>query len=304
MKFLSHKISLFALVLLVSACGQSYDEQRRLSRAERQRLFREDSLALKIAVMPTLDCLPLYLMKDHQLYDTARLDLRLKFFTAQMDCDTALLNKRVEGSISDLVRTERMKKRGLQLDYLTATNAYWQLYSNRKSRLKRLNQLGDKMIAMTRFSATDYLTNRTLDTVKTQARVYRVQFNNVFIRLNMLLNNEIDALWLTEPQATKARILENPMLRDSRDFKISFGVLALRHAGVSDNRRKLQLREFVKAYNKACDSINENGTVHYADLLRKYCKADERTISALPKLRFHHVAKPRAKDIQIASNFQ
>jgi len=120
----------------------------------------------------------------------------------------------------------------------------------------------------------------------------------------MLLNNEIDALWLTEPQATKARILENPMLSDSRDFKISLGVLALRHAGVSGNRRKLQLREFVKAYNKACDSINENGIVHYANLLQKYCKADERTISALPKLKFHHVAKPRAKDIQIASNFQ
>ena len=88
-----------------------------------------------------------------------------------MDCDTALLNRRVEGSISDLVRTERMKKRGLQLDYLTATNAYWQLYSNRKARLKHLNQLGDKMIAMTRFSATDYLTDLTLDTVKTRARV-------------------------------------------------------------------------------------------------------------------------------------
>ena len=97
MRFPNYKVLLFALFLLVVACGRSYEEQRRMSRAERYRLFREDSLALKIAVMPTLDCLPLYLMKDHQLYDTAQLDLRLKFFTAQMDCDTALLNRRVEG---------------------------------------------------------------------------------------------------------------------------------------------------------------------------------------------------------------
>lgn len=304
MRFPNYKVLLFALFLLVVACGRSYEEQRRMSRAERYRLFREDSLALKIAVMPTLDCLPLYLMKDHQLYDTAQLDLRLKFFTAQMDCDTALLNRRVEGSISDLVRTERMKKRGLQLDYLTATNAYWQLYSNRKARLKHLNQLGDKMIAMTRFSATDYLTDLTLDTVKTRARVYRVQFNNVFIRLDMLLNNEIDALWLTEPQATKARILDNPMLRDSRDFRLSLGVLALRHAGVADKRRKMQLNAFVKAYNAACDSINQNGLQHYADLLRKYCKADDKTITALPKLRFQHITAPKSSDIRAAKSFE
>ena len=237
-------------------------------------------------------------------YDTAQLDLRLKFFTAQMDCDTALLNRRVEGSISDLVRTECMKKRGLQLDYLTATNAYWQLYSNRKARLKHLNQLGDKMIAMTRFSATDYLTDLTLDTVKTRARVYRVQFNNVFIRLDMLLNNEIDALWLTEPQATKARILDNPMLRDSRDFRLSLGVLVLRHAGVADKRRKMQLNAFVKAYNAACDSINQNGLQHYADLLRKYCKADDKTITALPKLRFQHITAPKPSDIRAAKSFE
>lgn len=304
MRFPNYKVLLFALFLLVVACGRSYEEQRRMSRAERYRLFREDSLALKIAVMPTLDCLPLYLMKDHQLYDTAQLDLRLKFFTAQMDCDTALLNRRVEGSISDLVRTERMKKRGLQLDYLTATNAYWQLYSNRKARLKHLNQLGDKMIAMTRFSATDYLTDLTLDTVKTRARVYRVQFNNVFIRLDMLLNNEIDALWLTEPQATKARILDNPMLRDSRDFRLSLGVLALRHAGVADKRRKMQLNAFVKAYNTACDSINQNGLQHYADLLRKYCKADDKTITALPKLHFQHITAPKPSDIRAAKSFE
>ena len=42
MRFLNYKIVLFAFLLLVTACGQSYDEQQRLSRAERYRLFRED----------------------------------------------------------------------------------------------------------------------------------------------------------------------------------------------------------------------------------------------------------------------
>ena len=55
MRFLNYKIVLFAFLLLVTACGKSNDEQKRLSRAERYRLFSEDSLALKIAAMPPLD---------------------------------------------------------------------------------------------------------------------------------------------------------------------------------------------------------------------------------------------------------
>ena len=73
------------LLMLVS-CGQSYEETKRLTRAQRLKLAREDSAALKIAVMPTLDCLPLYIAKDHQLFDTV-VDIRLKRFTAQMDCE-------------------------------------------------------------------------------------------------------------------------------------------------------------------------------------------------------------------------
>ena len=158
------------------------------------------------------------------------------------------------------------------------------------------------MVAMTRFSATDYLTNRTLDTVKTRAQVFRVQFNNVLIRLDMLLNNEIDALWLPEPQATKARILGNPMLRDSRDFKVALGVLALRTAGVSVARRKAQLAAFVKGYNRACDSLNQRGLQAYADVIARRCKADKATLQALPKLHYSHIAPPRQQDIAVAAH--
>ena len=55
----------------------------------------------------------------------------------------------------------------------------------------------------------------------------------------------------------------------------------------------------MKAYNAACDSINVNGMGHYPDVLRKYYKVDDRTISALPKLKFNHIEKPRLQDIDL-----
>ena len=291
------------IVVLVASCGSSYEEQKKMSRAERARLQREDSLALKVAVMPTFDCLPVFLAKEHVMYDTARVDLRLKYFTAQMDCDTAVAGGSVEGFVSDLVRTERMKREGTPLEYVSSTNAYWQLFTNRKARVKHAGQLGDKMVAMTRYSATEYLTDCALEGVKTSSIVFRIQVNDVNIRLAMLLNNEMDAMWLTEPQATAARVAGNQSICDSRDFKHSLGVVAFRSDAMKDARREAQVRAFCDAYNAACDSLNQRGMGHYADVLKKYYRLDAKTVAALPKMKFGRIEKPRQADVDAAEKY-
>ena len=68
-------------VLMLIGCGQSYEETKRLSRQQRLQLAREDSAALKIAVMPTLDCLPVFVAKECHLFDSV-VDIRLKRFAA------------------------------------------------------------------------------------------------------------------------------------------------------------------------------------------------------------------------------
>ena len=303
MKIRKSYILLLLSVSLLMACGNSYEEQKRISRAEQRRLAKEDSLALKVAVMPTLDCLPVYIMKDYQLYDTAKLDLRLRAFASQMDCDTAIMRNRVEGTVSDLVRANKMMKKGIALRYFSATNSYWQLIANRTARIKQLNQLGDKMVAMTRFSATDYLTDRALDTVKTKARVFRIQINSVNIRLHMLLNNEMDAMWLTEPQATRARLMGHNIIADSRNMNAQLGVFVFRESSIRDARRQQQLKAFTEGYNAACDSINKNGVQAYSELIKKYMKADEKTVKALPKMDFKHVNSPLQSDINKVKDF-
>ena len=70
-----------AAVAFMSACGNSYQESKRLSRLERQRLAKEDSAALKIAVMPTLDCLPLYVAREYKWFCDGKTDIRLKYFS-------------------------------------------------------------------------------------------------------------------------------------------------------------------------------------------------------------------------------
>ncbi len=292
-------------LLLLAACGQSYEETKRINRQNRREAAQKDSAALKIAVMPTLDCLPLYVARHYELFDTLRGGVRLKFFMAQMDCDTALERGRVEGAITDLVRAKRIEKRGLQLRYSVATNAHWQLIANRNARIRQLKQLDDKMIAMTRYSVTDFLTDRVVDSVKLDRdRVFKVQINDVNVRLLMLQNNEMDALWFTEPQATAARLIKNNVVYDTRKEDICLGVLAFRDKEMQRQARSQQLQLFLKAYNQACDSINKYGVRHYSSLIVEQCKIKRQVADSLPaKLKYEHARGPREKDIALAEKW-
>lgn len=293
-----------AAVAFMSACGNSYQETKRLSRLERQRLTKEDSAALKIAVMPTLDCLPLYVAREYKWFCDGKTDIRLKYFTSQIDCDTAILNGRVEGAVSDLVRVARMNKSGAKVKPQIATAAYWQLFTNRNSRIRQLNQLDDKMVAMTRYSVTDMLADHVVDSAKLKSeRVFKVQINDVNVRLQMMLNNEMDAMFVTEPQATLARLAKHKVLLDTRKMNWHMGVIAFREKPMKDVDRKRQYDVFVKAYNQACDSINKNGIARYAHLMEKYCRTRSAVLDSIPKTKFPHAVGPREKDVLRAEKY-
>lgn len=298
-------VTTIIVVASLAACGggNSYEERRRMGKVERARLDSINRAAFKVAVLPTLDCLPLFVAREAGIFDTLGVSVRLRMFRAQMDCDTAVIGGSVEGTVTDLVRAERLQRQGISLRYPIATDAYWQLITNRLARIKELKQLSDKMIAITRNSATEALATMAIDSVKPKYDVYRVQINDLDVRLHMLLNNEMDAMLLPEPQATTARTMGHPVLMDSRDKQLRLGVFAFRSRELTQPRRCDQLNRFIKGYNMAVDSINKNGLQHYAALVGKYCNANEKTLKALPVLRFRHAAAPRERDILIARKY-
>ena len=297
----------FAIIglMLLLACGQSYEETKRQNRQQRREAMRKDSAALKVAVMPTLDCLPMYVAEYYQLFDTLNGGVRLKHFMAQIDCDTAMERNRVEGTVTDLVRALRMTKRGMPLRYVAATNTYWQLITNRHSRVHQLKQLDDKMIAMARFSVTDMLSDLIVDSLKLREdHVFRVQINDLSVRMQMLQNNEMDALFFPEPWATKARMGKNIVVFDTRKPDMQMGVIAFRDKEMRRPERHKQLELFVKAYNAACDSINKYGFRRYRDLIVKNCGVEAAVVDSLPKdIKYQHAIGPRQKDIERAQNW-
>lgn len=302
-KVIFNTLGFFILVILFS-CSDSAQERQLKMKKERELAIKEEKMALKIAVTPTLDCLPVFVAKEHKMFERQNVNVLLKEFNAQMDCDTALMGKSVEGMFSDLVHTEYLKKHdNIKLDYISSTNAHWQLLSNHRARIKSTRQMNDKMVGMTRFSATDYLTTKALPQ-NGKSQFFRIQINDMNVRLAMLLNNEIDAVWLQEPFATAARKKGHTVIADSRDYKNELGVVAFRSELKANKLRNSQINAFIKTYNMACDSINIHGIAGYADVIQKYCKVSIQTIKAIENQKYGHVSVPKKADVDIASTFK
>lgn len=291
---------LILAVLTFVSCGKSDKELQAERQAQKVAEREAYQKAYKIAVMPTMDCLPAYLLKDSLLYDTAKVDIRLCRFNAQMDCDTAMIGGSVQAAFSDLVRTERLKHRNkVLMHYLTDTNLNWQLIADKDSKLKQLSDLSDKIVAMTRFSGTDLLTDMAVKKAKPKYQVFRVQVNDVLVRLAMLQNHEIDAYWFSEPQITKALAADNNSLFNSEDAGVHLGVVAI----MDKVRRQDEEAAFAAAYDKAVEQINKNGVKYYSALIQKYMKVDESVVRALPDIKYTKIGPPRKADLLMARNF-
>lgn len=291
--------SVVVCLLALSACGPSDAELKQAQKQRKEAEQKAYNAAFKVGVMPTLDCLPLYLLCDSALYDTARADIRLVSFAAQMDCDTAMVGKSVDACVTDLVRAEQLHAKGVHLRWFAATNAYWNLYANKQEKIDSINKLSDCNIAMTRFSVTDFLTAEVLRRAKLKRPAFRVQINDILVREKMATEGELEAFWFTEPMATKMRLDGHKLLFTSQDLALHLGVIVLIDNPSKDYQRfQMQYEEFRKAYNRAIALINKNGMVYYSDLIIKYMGVDSKTVLNLPKLKFEIARGPRESDLK------
>ncbi|MCR4603025.1 MAG: ABC transporter substrate-binding protein [Prevotella sp.] len=265
--------------MAIGSCGDNSAEEAARARREQQ---IADSLALKVAVTPTLDCLPLFLAEEQGWFEQEGVSVQLYPYTAQMDEDTALLRHHVEGMTTDRERIRWIEEQGMDVDEVATTSLKWQLITNKTARIKQLKHLDDKMLAMTRRSATDMLARRVVDSAGLKPeRVFCVQINDILVRLGMIENGIMDAMFLPEPQATQARAGGHYMLLDTDSMGVHVGVVVFSKEAMADTMRQRQIEQFLHVYHSACDTIASRGLHAYRDLIVRCCGVREEIVDSL-----------------------
>ena len=257
------------VLLLLCACGKGEGTAENGGQASGQ--DAQDG-SLRIAVTPTLDCLPLYLAQQEGFFEREGLNVQLVPYQAQMDQDTAIERSRVHGMTTDTERMTWLQQHGTPLEQVATTTLSWQLITNKAARLTLISQLDDKMVAMTRHSATDMLAQQAIQNAGLEPeRVFRIQINDINVRLSMLQNGIMDAMFLPEPQATVARMDGHPVLMSTEETGQHLGVLVFRSDVMADTTQRQQVERLVQVYQQASDSIAARGLTHYRNLIATSC---------------------------------
>lgn len=260
------KISLIlfgiAIVMSVVSC-QTEEEIRRRTLAEKRAAFLEDSLSLKIGVLPTEDCYPALVAEKLSLFDSVGVVVHLRHYNALSECRYALKNKLVEGAFIDSTLAKIIEKEDKrELVFGPATSLTWKLVASKKSRVLRTAQLTEKIVAADSHGASHVIATSVVDSIlRRKQNAFVLQCEDINVRYDMMHLNNVDAALLPEPYASRAVKEGDNIIKDfSRKH---YGVLVMRSASYKDKRINEQYRLFIKAMEMANDSIKKNGVEKY-----------------------------------------
>jgi NitT/TauT family transport system substrate-binding protein len=219
----------------------------------------EDSTALKIAVLPTMDCLPFYVAKECGLFDTIGVKVNLVTFQAAMDADTAFCNNMVDGNVTDLVKACIWRSAGDSIKLILANDLQLHLITAKQARIRSAESIKEKIIALTRNSSVDFVADRILESVKLGSEeLNKPQINNIALRGQMTDQNQYDGAILPEPYASVSVQNGGYLVTSSAQLKTVNPMLALVFHEQTIKERKQDIAMVVEAYNQAVELINMN----------------------------------------------
>ncbi len=235
-----------ALLALLFACQADKNAQPKDERTKGKN-------ALEVAVLPTLEAVPLYYAVENGLADSLGLSLVLRKADSQMIMSELLQKKGAEVGMFDFVRIAYHRGKGENLKLFATMQGEVGIVACKALRMKKVAQIDERTLAVERFSMLDLVREQVQETAKLPYdRVLVAQINSYPLRTMMLDGNQIDGAVLPQPYLqmaqAKGHSLLTPKLSQWRlGFVASDSVLG---------KEKKRLKLLVKVYDAGVSALN------------------------------------------------
>ena len=231
-------------------------------------LSSQDSLplpdSLRIAVMPTMSCLPVFYAVRTGVSDSLGLDMKLLRYTAQADIDTAVAYGHADVAWTDLIRAIRLYP---QAKPFLATEEEVSLIANKGKRAKSVAQMKEQMVAVTRLSLTDFWCDRMMDSAKMEYdQLFRPQINDVCLRAEMMRTGLLEGAMMCDPYSSWMTMDAGRRLFRSGADNPSLGAWVVRDSVSADTAVVKKLRIFSDMLTLSVEKMN--GGLH-SDSVRR-----------------------------------
>lgn len=230
---------------------------------------------LKIAVLPVIDALPMYVAQQEGLFEKHRLNVEFVPVASAPERDQLIAAGQADGMINEALSTALYNRDQVQVQIVryaraaTAETALFSILASGKSEIDSLDALKGVEIGISEGTVIDYLTDRLLQAEGFSAEeIQTIAVPKIPDRVNLLGTGELQAATLPEPAVSLAlQQGARLILDDTRHPEYSFSTIAFRKAVIDQSPEAI--RGFLAAIEEATAMINANPAKYNALLVEQ-----------------------------------
>ncbi len=227
---------------------------------------------LRVAVLPILDSLPLYVAEAEGYFQDENITIELITVSSAAERDQLLQADQVDVLITDLVAlalANRDQSELVAIRYAmlpTPQFAQFRILSAPEAGIESVQDLAQVPVGISEGTVIEYVTDRLLSRAGLPTTsIETVAVPKVPDRMTLLAAGELSAATLPEPSGSLALQEGAHLVIDDTSYtEVSCSIFAVR-AEVLDDRAET-MRGFVRAINRASVAINDDKTA-WSDLL-------------------------------------
>jgi NitT/TauT family transport system substrate-binding protein len=223
-----------------------------------------EDLTLKLAVLPILDALPIYVADAQGYFGDAGIKIEFVPVASAAEGDQVMQAGQVDGMINDLISTvlynkDTQKIAVIRFERIAAPDyAQYSVLASKKSGITGVEGLKGVEIGISQGTVIEYLTQRVLEHAGLSvADIKTTHIPRMSDRMQMLAEGQLRAATLPEPfaslavQSGAAVVISDATLPEVGTSEISFSVKTLK-------AKPETVKKFLAAIEKATADVNNN----------------------------------------------
>jgi len=232
----------------------------------------KESVTLKIAVLPILDSLPIYVAQEEGLFAENNIKVEFVPVSSAPERDQLITSGQADGMINELVSTVFYNTNQTRIQIVryartaTADQHLFSILASAESGIKQVEQLSGVAIGVSQGTVIEYLTDRLLQNQGFENdEIATVAIPSIGDRLALLSSGELAAGMLPEPPTSLAIESGAIVVIDDTTYpEVSFSTISFRKPFIDQHPQAI--KGFLAAIEDAVKLINANPD-KYSDLL-------------------------------------
>lgn len=242
---------LFVFSIIVGACSQSSLTTSTV-----------EPITLKIAVLPILDTLPMYVAQQEGLFEGNGVQVEFIPVASGAERDQVVSAGQADGMINEVTSTMLYNKDQIQVQIVrfarTATpkDALFRILASGKSNVESAIDLKGVEIGISQGTVIDYLTDRLLQAQGfSQSDINTIAVPKIPDRMALLENGKLEAAMLPEPLSSLAVLNGAKIILDDTSYpEYSFSTISFRKEVIEKHPKAIN--GFLSAIEEATEKIN------------------------------------------------